>query len=810
MLKHYLVIACRALLKSKFFSLINLLGLAIGMTASILILQYVSFELVFDRFHRQSDNIYRVLSKGAEDPGYSAAVNAPLGPMLKMELPEIAAYTRFFGGGGLIRQPGAAGQAGVFKEDRILYADESFLKVFSFPLLSGTDSTALNQPNAAVVTRSFAQKCFGTTQAVGKTLVLAGPSANYTYLVTGVAEDVPVNSHLQFNVLLSLQSVANRGGEHERLDSWSWTIFHTYVVLSPGSTPAGVAAKLHGLILKYGRTEKDKLALQPLKSIHLHSRYAGELAPQGDIQVVYLLLYVALFAIAIAWINYINLSTVKAGDRAREIGVKKVFGASQSQLARQFMLEAFLLNVLALVLAVVITVFARRYLDQLMGVAFTGFIMSNFAFWALVLVLIGVGALASGAYPAFLLSALRPVETIKGKIGNNLRGRSYFRNGLVVLQFSASVALLIGTFTIYKQVDFLRNADLKISIDQIVVVKGPQLNQPKQQESYAFDRYKTALAGYAFVDNVSITHPFPGGGISWVAMGFNRINKTINKNTKYNVFYADKDFFGVYDVKFLAGGPFRSRNGVLNGVQEIILNKTAAQSMGFALPADAVEQRVNNGYMDCVIVGVIDDYVHESLKKSIDPLVLMMNTSHNYYSIRLKTDVSTAGSVERLVSDLRREYEKNYPGDVFEFFFLDQYFDQKYREDVRFGIMFSFFSLLAVVVACIGLLGLATFTVAKRTREVAIRKVLGATDSEITLLLIKEFMLLIGAASLIACPVAYLLLNEWLENFVKRIGLDWVFFAAPIAFMLVLALLTVVAQVIKIARATPVTSLRQD
>lgn len=807
MFQHYLAIAGRALLKNKFFSLINLLGLAIGMTASMLILQYVSFEMLFDRFHRQSDNIYRVLSKGGEDANYSVSVNAPLGPALKADLPEIKEYTRFCNLGGLIRN---STEVGVFREDRILYADNSFLKVFSFPLLSGTDSLALKQPNAAVVTRSFAKKCFGTTEVMGKTLVLTSPTANYSYQITGVADDVPINSHIQFNLLLSLQSVANRGREYEQLDNWSWTVFHTYVVLAPSTTSESVAAKLHGLLLKYGGQENDKLALQPLKTIHLYSRYTGEIMPQGNIDVVHLLLYVALFTIIIAWINYVNLSTVRASDRAREIGVKKVFGASQVQLAQQFMLEAFLLNLMAFVLAVLITLVARRYFDQLIGVDFTGFVMSNYVFWLLMLGLILVGALASGAYPAFLLSALKPAEIIEGKMKSNLRQGKLFRNGLVVLQFAASVILLIGTFTIYKQVSFLRSANLNISIDQIVVVKGPQLNKPKEQESYLFDRYKTALSNYAFVDRISLTNPFPGGGVSWIAMGFSRVDKVINKNTKYSIFYADKDFFGTYDVKFLAGGGFRSKNAMSNGLQEIIINKTAAQQMGFSLPADALDQRVNNGMIDCLIVGVMDDYFHESLKKSIDPLVVMLNTGCNYYSIRLKTDLSSSRALERLVSNLRSEYEKSYPGDLFEYFFLNEYFDKKYREDVRFGIMFGLFSLLAVVVACIGLLGLAAFTVAKRTREVAIRKVLGSSDFQITLLLSKEFMLLIGTASLIACPVAYLLLNKWLENFAQRIGLNWVFFVAPIVLMLALSLLTVMAQVIKIARATAITSLRKN
>ncbi|MBO0931457.1 ABC transporter permease [Fibrella aquatilis] len=807
MLQHYVIIASRALLKNKFFSLINLLGLAIGMTASMLILQYVSFEMVFDRFHRQGDNIYRVLSKGAEDADYSVAVNAPLGPALKADLPEIKDYTRFFNKGGLVR---SGTEVGLFKEDRMLYADASFLKVFSFPLLSGTDSLALKAPNAAVVTRSFAKKCFGTTEAVGKTLVLIGSNTNYTYQVTGVAEDVPINSHIQFNVLLSLPSVTNRGGPDQQLDSWNWTVFHTYVVLSSNTTAPSVAAKLHDLLLKYGGQEKDKLALQPLKSIHLYSRYAGEIIPQGNIEVVCLLLYVALFTIIIAWINYVNLSTVRSSDRAREIGVKKVFGANQGQLARQFMIEAFLLNVLAFVLAIIITLFVRRYLDQLIGVDFTGFIMSSYTFWLLMLALILMGALASGAYPAFMLSSLKPVEIIEGKMKSNLRGGTLFRNGLVILQFAASVTLLIGTFTIYKQVNFLRSANLNISIDQIVVVKGPVLNRPKEQESYVFDRFKTALAGYSFVDKVAVTNPFPGGGISWIAIGFKRADMTLNKNTKYNVFYADKDFFTTYDVKFLAGGGYRSKNGVFNGAQEIILNKTAAQLMGFSLPAAAIDQHVNNGMGDCVIVGVIDDYFHESLKKSIDPLVVMLNTSYDYYSIRLKTNLSSSRTLERLVSELRTEYERSYPGDLFDYFFLNEYFDKKYREDVRFGIMFGMFSLLAVVVACIGLLGLAAFTVAKRTREVAIRKVLGASNQEITVLLGKEFILLIGAASLIACPVAYLLLNKWLENFAQRIGLNWLFFATPIVVMLTLSMATVMAQVIKIARATAVSSLRQN
>lgn len=804
MLLNYFKIALRNLLRHKLFSLINILGLAIGMAACLLILQYVHFELSYDTFHRNGKDIYRVpveyyLANGQRDYIEAAAPPA-MGPTLKQDFPEVADMARIFADNVIMTYQNTR-----FWEEKIYYADPSFLSVFSFPLINGDARTALSEPNTLVLTESAARKYFGKDEPVGKIIQLDGQQ---NLLVTGVLQDVPVNSHLQFSALISFATLEQReqGNLYSHGNDWGWYNFFTYLRLKPQVNADRFAAKLPAFIQKYqGEDMRAKnyglrLFLQPLSDIQLNNTVSYEKDVRGNRQAVYFLAVIALFIVVIAWVNYVNLSTARAAERAKEVGIRKVVGSTRLQLIQQFLLESVLINLIAVTVAVFLAYALLPFFGSLVGknIPFTFWQDERFTLLSLGLLL--TGTVASAFYPAFVLSSFKPVRVLKG---NTLVGNQgiWLRRSLVVVQFAASVALIIGTLVVYRQLQFMRRQELGVNIDQTLIIRGPQI----QDSTYATGKFtfQTELLRHPGVRSVTFSNQVPGEEVTNTAGNVHRKGEK-GKEGNYSLVWIDYNFIPAYQLKMVAGRNFSAQFGTDR--QAVVLNETAVRALGFRTAQAALNQVVIVRNQEKTVVGVVKDYHQRSLQNRHEPMVFIGDLSRaEYFSIK----INSANSRE-VIAAVKSNYEVRFPGNPFEYFFLDEYFAQQYQADQQFGQAFAFFAGLAIFVACLGLFGLASFTTAQRTKEIGVRKVLGASVADILLLLSKDFIRLLVIAFLVAVPVAWYVMHQWLQNYAFRTDLTWWLFALPALLVLFIALLTVSFQAIKAAVANPVKALRSE
>ncbi|QHT67039.1 ABC transporter permease [Rhodocytophaga rosea] len=811
MIHNYLIIAWRNIRKNKVFSFINMMGLAIGMAACLLILEYIIFETSYDQFHSKGGQIYRVITQPEESETYVATANAPLGPSLKAEFPEVANYTRFLYTGGVVTiTQHQTGKLASYHEDKLAYVDSTFLDMFSYSLAANTGTGVLQQPNMAVLSQAFAKKYFGSVQATGKVITLYDQFGKHECTVTGVLSNIPQNSHLQFDALFSMATLSKTDQFWAKLDNWNWTSFYTYVQLANNAIPQQMANKFPALIQKYGGSEKSKLALQRMPGIHLYSDLQAEASTNGNIKLVYFLTTIAFFILLIAWINYINLSTARAIDRAKEVGIRKVSGSTQWQLIIQFMYEALFLNIIAIILSLTIVQLSQPLFNELTGKPLTILLLRTHFVWAAILLIFMAGAGVSGLYPAFILSSFRPAVVLKGRLTGSFKG-AFLRKSLVTFQFAASVALIIGTFTVYSQLDYMRNKDLGMNISHLLVIKAPVIQGEELKFVENVEVYKNDMKQYPAVQAITASQTIPGIGYNWYSSGFRRQSDPENPANKYNVFYINNDFLETYQIQLLAGRNFSPARNTDGADKEVIINQTALKQLGFASNQDAINQYLYNGEnKEGRIVGVVQDYHHESLKTNLEAIIIFPSNWANYFTLRINSSDTPAQTLAEVISKAKQKYDVLFPGNPFEYFFLDEFFNQKYQTDQQFGKVFSLFAALAILVACLGLFGLASFTISQRTKEIGIRKVLGASVSSILILLSKDFVRLVLLANVIAWPLAYMGMHWWLQNYPFRIGLSWWLFIIPALFILCIALLTISLQTIRTARSNPIQSLRYE
>jgi putative ABC transport system permease protein len=899
MFRSYLTVAFRNLARKRVFSAINIMGLALGMAACLLIMHYVVFELSFDNFHAQGDHLYGLVQRSeAEGQVKNDPHNGhPAGPLLKEEYGEVQDYARTVFASGVVtylrgadvkprpvtfRLPGYPGADTVklggtfngwqehrmrntaagwtvtvdlppgeyvykfmvdgkdqldpanplteqdgqyihsvlkvepvrdparafaevsFKDNKMLYADASFLTLFSFPLLKGDARTALAEINTAVVTESAARRYFGNEDPLGKRITLNGAEH---YVITGVLKDIPVNSHVQFDFLFSMQNALAQG--MYRHNPWNAENFNVYLQLKPGASPRGLEAKLPAFVEKHRGDELRKsnrgvaFALLPLNKLHLESDFGAGTTVKGDAKQVYFLLLIAGFILVIAWVNYINLSTARATERAREVGIRKVAGAYRTQLIRQFLLESVLVNALAAGAALLLVSLALPAFSELIGrkLQFDTLLQEPailLAFGAAFL----VGTLLSGLYPAFVLSMFRPVAVLKGNLGGSRRGVG-LRQGLVVFQFVASITLIVGTLVVYAQLEYMRSRELGFKVRQTLVVDVPGV----KGRSYGAksQRLKSQLLSHAAVSRVTLSSNVPGTAYSWNTSGIRRKEASLESGINGSLFWADPDFLPAYGIKLVAGRNFSK--AFSTEWKNTILNEKAVRTLGFANPQEAVGAQVVIDGDAFQVVGVMENYHHNSLKSDHTPAFLMFseNNSWGYYSLMIN-----GNDVRATVAAVEREYKAVFPGNPFKYFFLDEHFNELYKADRQFGQVFSLFAALAILVACLGLFGLASFTAAQRTKEIGVRKVLGASVAQIVQLLYRDFVKLVLLANAVALPLAYLGLRKWLENYPFGITLQWWMLAVPGVAVLGVALLTVSIQSIRAALSNPVDSLRSE
>jgi putative ABC transport system permease protein len=805
MIKNYFKIAWRNIVRQKGYSAINIIGLAIGIAACLLILQYVSFELSYENFQANRDRVYRVrqdrYDNGKLSTQWVSGAYA-VGNSFKDAIPEIEDYVKVVRNDKVVtevnHQP--------VELKKVFFASSSFFRIFTYPLVAGNADKALSEPFTAAISETTARILYGTTNAVGKRLNL---NRNSDYTITAVYKDAPNNTQLKPDILLSYETFKKFVGPDNNPDAaWLWDGCLTYLLLRKDANPAVVEKKFIPIVDKFTAADMKKYnaavvySLQPMTDIHLYSHYMTEPEANGDGKTVYLLLGIAFFIAIIAWVNYINLATARAVNRAREVGIRKTVGSQKRQLIIQFLSESALLNAFALLLALLIVSIAIPGFNKLSGQHLSFSLFSKTSFWLALSGLFVIGVFLSGLYPAFVLSAFKPIDVLKGKMTATTKG-ALLRKGLVVFQFTASLFLLIGTLTVYQQIQYMRKQSLGINIDQTLVVNAPTVIT---DSTYIrnMNALKDELSGQTSVKGIAISTSIPGESVRWNAGAIKLVGADETTQKQYRVIGMDYDYMKMYGIKLISGRGFSKDYGT--DEHSVVFNKRGFEQLGLNKPEDAIGKKIDFWGQQYTIIGVSENFHQQSLRESFEPLIFrLIPDIRGYLSVR-----TPASKAAQTITQVKSSWDKFFPGNTFEYFFLDDHFDEQYKADQRFGQVFGLFTSLAILVACLGLFGLASFTTLQRTKEIGIRKVLGASVPRILKLLYQEFAILLLIAFVIAVPVAWFTIGDWLQGYAFRINIHWSYFIIPFVTLVVIALLTVSFQSIRAAIANPVKSLRTE
>lgn len=800
MLKNYLTSVKRYIARNKGFTAINILGLSIGMTACMLITQYVLHELSYDNFHEKGDRIFRMqldrYDKGVLSTRWASGC-AGIGPDMKANLPEVETYVRLSPANSTL----STGDR-YFSEKDLYFSSEAFFEMFSIKLIQGDRSNVLKEPFKMVISQSLARKYFGSENPIGKTIKRNGGEE---YEVTGVFEDLPSNTHMQINALFSFESLVKM--MNDPILSWQWDAFMTYVLLKENVKVEDVAAKLPALTeQKAGEDLKRYNAgmefhMQAIRDIHLDSDFMFEFKPNGDRQSTYFLAIVAVLILVIAWINYINLSTAKSIERAREVGVRKVLGGFRSQLVQQFLFESLLMNIIAVVFSIAFVIALTPTFSDLTGRQVNYILFKENMFWVWMSLLIIGGALVSGLYPAFVLSAYKPVDVLKGRFKNTHSG-VLFRKGMVVVQFICSITLIVGTFTVYRQIKYMRDQALGVNLDQTLVLQAPGVVDSTYLSK--FQIFKRQMLQQPEVAAVAASSEVPGRQPLWNAGGIRLLRQSDAEAKQYRIIEMDHDFMSMYGMSMVEGRTFSGE--ILNENKNVLMNESAVSVLGFEKPGDAINEQIFFWGDTFRIVGVVKNYHQESLKKAFEPLIFRYSEGpRGYYSVKFNTS-----NMRESLAKFEATWKEIFAGNPFSHFFLDDYYNQQYQADQQFGKIFGIFSSLAIFIACLGLFGLSSLTAIQRTKEIGIRKVLGATVPGILRLVTKDYVLLMLVATAFAVPITWWIMTGWLEDFAYRISLTWWLFAIPAMMVFILAIITVSVHTVKAARSNPAKSLRYE
>lgn len=807
MIKNYFKIAWRNLWKNKTFSAINIFGLSVGIAAFLLIINYLRFEYSYDDEHVNKDRIFRIPMVITEKDGkeQTFAFTFPaVAPALKKDFPEVSEVVRFRRQGGIVKQ----GDQKIIEQGTVYYADASLFNIFSFRFVKGTALTAFKELNDAVITEKTAKKYFGNTDPIGKPLHYR----NEDYIVKAVLEDVPANSHIRFNILLNYEKYIQLT-DGDANTSWGWSDFYTYLLLKPGADVKTLEAKLGGFAQRYlGDNMKQRdytvaFNLQPLKDIHLRSKYDYEMAGNGNLSYLKYLGIAALFILFIAWINYVNLSTARSLDRSKEVGIRKVVGAGKFQLIRQFLGESLFLNIIAAVIGFLIFRLTLSSFSTLVQKDINSLLAYDWKFWTFVTVLFLSGTLLAAFYPAFVLSSFQPIYSIKTSHGaSGLRGgRSILRKSLVVLQFVAAVVLITGAIGFYRQLHFMQTRDLGVNIKQTLVVQ--QSGNADSTGIPAFNAFINDMTSNPSVQSVTASTSVPGAEVS-SSSDYTLKNSLSGKRCRN--LGIDNKFIDAYGLSIVAGRNITNDRPPVdtNVVVNILVNETAAKTFGFSKPADMLGKEMNDGFgFRYTVVGIVKDYHQESLQNSFDPIVFYPEEERNFGNFSLKLSTT---NLPALMDFVKLKWNARFPESPFRFFFLDEQFNAQYANDQLFSTVLWLFTGIAIIIACLGLVGLSIFTISKRNKEISIRKVLGATLFQITRLITVDYLKLVLLASVFALPVAYMLVSNWLNDYAFHISIGLWFFILPIVMIVFIALITVLYQSLRAAIANPVKSLRTE
>ena len=811
MFRNYFTVALRHLNRQKGYSFINVMSLALGIACCLLILLYIRDELSYDRFHDKADRIYRVTAEHRQGNQVSqnADVLIPIAKFIRADFPEVEDMVRFVppGNAWMVKY----GDKG-FYERAFYLADSSVFNVFNVPLLTGNPRTALDGNDKVVLSESVARKYFGDENPMGKILDAEG---SFHLVVTGVMEDLPANSHLGFDILASFR--IQEAYSEVPLDEFSWRASYSYLLLREGSDPAELEAKLPAFVEKYlgdrYRNEEESLTLklQPLTDIHLHSHLEREITPNSDIAYIWLFTAIAVFIIVIACINFMNLATARSAGRAREIGLRKVFGAGRGQVMRQFISESMIMSGLAVCLALVFAVVSLPWFNLLTGKSMS---LDGDTIWFALGAVVVIGFIvgfASGSYPALYLSGLAPIQTLKGSLITGA-GNSGMRTILVVGQFAISIALIICTGVVFNQVEYIRAKNMGLNTDQVVAI--PLTFIPVMETSPVF---KARIKESPHVVKATLAYILPGHKNAVIPLAVSRPEDSSASKYEMHAAWTDEDYIEIFDIDLIAGRYFDlTFAGDWTRTGAVVMNEAAAMRLGFDPVEEAVGKTIlwlherRHGYekddqVPREVVGVMRDFHFRSLHEPIEPLVLFPDHEGGYALIKIDSENLMEG-----IAFIEEAWKEVNPDFAFEYFFVEDTFARLHEAEQRFARVFVSFAVLAVVIACLGLVGLSSFTAERRRKEIGVRKVLGASIPIVIGMLSSEFVRLVIVANVLAWPVAYAAMNNWLDGFAYRVELDWTTFILAGLLAMAIALLTVGFQAVRAATANPVESLRTE
>ena len=802
MLKNYFVIALRNLRKNKIFSFINVFGLAIGLTCFMFIAAFVYSELSYDKYPAEAKNIYRInLSvTGNGNVAVYPNVDVAVGKGIKNAFPEVEAFTRLLPVSSFIKYDDKN-----FKEEHIAFADSNFLQMFSISLIDGNSADALIKPNSIIISKALENKYFGKDEAVGKTLIIG--TSGTAYKVTGVFDKVPDNSHFHFDAFLSFTTLRIKN------ETWSNLGFFTYLLLNKNVDPKNLEKKFPQLVKTYivpeirhdmgvSLAEAQKsvntfvFSLQPLTDIHLYSNTGNELEANGDIKYVYIFSAMAIFILLLACVNFTNLSTAMATKRLREVGIRKVMGSIKNQLIFQFLTESILLTFFAMLCALILMFALMPYFNQLTSknISYSFFIGPQ---WILTMFLLSmlVGTLA-GIYPAFYLSAFNPIQILKGSATAQGSDKNILRSGLIVFQFFISTALIIATIIVYQQLHFMQNKKLGYNKEQVLFIPDAGLLGKDQ------DAFKQQVLLDNRVVSASISWSVPAGIFDGTEI-FPKNNSFNGTTIHANIYHVDYDYLFTLGIQILYGRNFSKK--FPSDSAGVVINEAAVRKLGWEGTDPIGKYIVRSGQHQFKIVGVVEDFHYASVKQDIAPLMMILGNNYGGLILKIKTK-----DINGFLTDLKKQWDAFRPRGPLSYNFLDNNFAALYANEQRTQQIFSLFTLIAIIIASLGLFGLSAFVIEQRTKEIGIRKVLGASVTEITLMLSKEFTKWVLIGNIIAWPVAYFFLNKWLEDFAYRTDIGvWAFIISGI-IAFVIALLTISFQSVKAATANPIKSLKYE
>jgi len=795
-LSHYFKIAFRYLLTHKVFTTINILGLITGISVCFFALQYVGFELGYDSYNKNKDQIYRLVTDVHTPAGidYQSA-SAPVGPALKNEFPEVKAATRFFLDYFIVQN-----DHGLYSEENIAYADSSLFSVFTLPMISGNSRTALNDPFRIILSQSAAEKYFGSVSPIGHTLLINGKDTAH---VTGVMKDMPFNSHFRVDMLVSLPTLTrvwNPGTEH----NWTRSGFYTYLLLPNPSDAGRLKAQLPGFVNRHydQSTRKYTLSLEPLTSVYLHGKPRGRRTGSevtGNSQNIYIFSLLAIFVLFIACFNFINLTTAVSTWRAKEVGLRKVLGASRRQLIVQFLLDALVLTTIAFLLSLVTISFLIPLFNQLTGRTIVTSLFDHISDIGLLLGIALLTGLLSGLYPAFVLSAYDPLTTLKGRFATSLKG-ALLRRALVVTQFTLSIVLIIATIVVYQQLNFMQTHQLGFRNAHQLVIDF----QFDQRIAGHLGQVNDQLRSVPGVDNVCVSSGVPGKPNNKIPT---RILNSWGEMQDFqsDVYFVDTGFLQQYHIGLVAGTGFSSSHSP-DSVGAMLINEAAVRSLGYRTAAEAIGKPFEQSSGKGAITGVIRDFHFHSFREKVQPLTIrMLSGSYTFLTLDINTPPTAT-----MIDDIKYKWRQLAPGLPLTWFFADATYNAQYTAEQQFGRLFIAAATLAILLSCLGLFGLTIFSTLRRTKEVGIRKVLGASAKSIVGLLAREFIGLVVIAFAIGAPVAAYGMHHWLAGFAYRIDLSWWMFALAGLLTMSIAMLTIGFQTIRAALADPIKNLRTE